>query len=267
VIAGEDPRDATCLKAPVPDYTAALAQPVKGLRVGLIKECFEQEGLDPEVKASVLAAAAQLEALGCELVEVSCPRFNAGIATYYVIAPSEASANLARYDGVKYGYRASFEDPSSASLAAMTARSRSEGFGDEVKRRILIGTYALSAGYVDAYYKKAQQVRTLIRRDFDAAFAGVDVLLTPTTPTTAFAFGAHAEDPLAMYLADLLTIPANLAGLPAINVPCGFDSQGLPIGLQLIGGVLAEERVLQVAHQYEQAAQVLRQRPEAPLVA
>ncbi|MFZ9281890.1 MAG: Asp-tRNA(Asn)/Glu-tRNA(Gln) amidotransferase subunit GatA [Prochlorococcaceae cyanobacterium] len=262
VIAGEDPRDSTCLKAPVPDYVAALGQPVKGLRVGLIKECFEQDGLDPEVKASVLAAAKQLEALGCELVEVSCPRFNAGIATYYVIAPSEASANLARYDGVKYGYRSS----EAGSLAEMTARSRSEGFGDEVKRRILIGTYALSAGYVDAYYKKAQQVRTLIRRDFDAAFTGVDVLLTPTTPTTAFAFGAHAEDPLAMYLADLLTIPANLAGLPAINVPCGFDKQGLPIGLQLIGGVLAEERVLQVAHHYEQAAQVLKQRPQAPLV-
>ncbi|MBM5803402.1 MAG: Asp-tRNA(Asn)/Glu-tRNA(Gln) amidotransferase subunit GatA [Cyanobacteria bacterium K_DeepCast_35m_m2_155] len=262
VIAGEDPRDSTCLKAPVPDYVAALSQPVKGLRVGLIQECFEQEGLDPAVKASVLAAAKQLEALGCELVEVSCPRFNAGIATYYVIAPSEASANLARYDGVKYGYRSS----EAGSLAEMTARSRSEGFGDEVKRRILIGTYALSAGYVDAYYKKAQQVRTLIRRDFDAAFAGVDVLLTPTTPTTAFAFGAHAEDPLAMYLADLLTIPANLAGLPAINVPCGFDSQGLPIGLQLIGGVLAEERVLQVAHHYEQAAQVFKQRPQAPLV-
>ena len=227
VIAGEDPRDATCLKAPVPDYVAALDQPVKGLRVGLIKECFEQEGLDPAVKASVMAAAAQLEALGCELVEVSCPRFNAGIATYYVIAPSEASANLARYDGVKYGYRAD----DSASLAEMTSRSRSEGFGDEVKRRILIGTYALSAGYVDAFYKKAQQVRTLIRRDFDAAFAGVDV-----------------------------------AGLPAINVPCGFDSQGLPIGLQLIGNVLAEERVLQVAHHYEMAARIMEQRPQAPLV-
>ncbi|MBM5800231.1 MAG: Asp-tRNA(Asn)/Glu-tRNA(Gln) amidotransferase subunit GatA [Cyanobacteria bacterium K_DeepCast_35m_m2_023] len=263
VIAGEDRRDATCLKAPVPDYRAALEQPVKGLRVGLINECFEQEGLDPAVKASVLAAAAQFESLGCELVDVSCPRFNAGIATYYVIAPSEASANLARYDGVKYGYRADAAD----SLAEMTARSRSEGFGDEVKRRILIGTYALSAGYVDAYYKKAQQVRTLIRRDFDAAFAGVDVLLTPTSPSTAFAFGAHAEDPLAMYLADLLTIPANLAGLPAINVPCGFDQQGLPIGLQLIGNVLAEERVLQVAHHYEQAARVMDSRPPAALVA
>ncbi|MEB3104626.1 MAG: Asp-tRNA(Asn)/Glu-tRNA(Gln) amidotransferase subunit GatA [Cyanobacteriota bacterium] len=262
VIAGADPRDSTCLKAPVPDYRAALQQPVAGLRVGLIKECFEAEGLDPEVKASVMAAAEQLQSLGCELVEVSCPRFNDGIATYYVIAPSEASANLARYDGVKYGYRAE----GCGSLAEMTARSRAEGFGDEVQRRILIGTYALSAGYVDAYYKKAQQVRTLIRRDFDRAFEGVDVLLTPTSPTTAFRFGAHADDPLAMYLADLLTIPANMAGLPAISVPCGFDQQGLPIGVQLITGVLQEERLLQVAHHYELAARVMEQRPTGALV-
>ena len=262
VIAGEDPRDSTCLKAPVPDYTAALQQPVAGLKVGIVRECFEAEGLDPEVKASVMAAAAQLEALGCELVDVSCPRFNDGIATYYVIAPSEASANLARYDGVKYGYRAA----DAASLAEMTSRSRAEGFGDEVKRRILIGTYALSAGYVDAYYKKAQQVRTLIRRDFDRAFGAVDVLLTPTSPTTAFGFGAHSEDPLAMYLADLLTIPANMAGLPAISLPCGFDGAGLPIGVQLITGVLQEERLLQVAWHYEQAARVMENRPAAALV-
>jgi aspartyl-tRNA(Asn)/glutamyl-tRNA(Gln) amidotransferase subunit A len=262
VIAGEDPRDSTCLKAPVPDYTAALQQPVAGLKVGIVRECFEAEGLDPEVKASVMAAAAQLEALGCELVDVSCPRFNDGIATYYVIAPSEASANLARYDGVKYGYRAA----DAAGLAEMTSRSRAEGFGDEVKRRILIGTYALSAGYVDAYYKKAQQVRTLIRRDFDRAFGSVDVLLTPTSPTTAFGFGAHSEDPLAMYLADLLTIPANMAGLPAISLPCGFDGAGLPIGVQLITGVLQEERLLQVAWHYEQAARVMQNRPPAALV-
>ena len=262
VIAGEDPRDSTCLKAPVPDYRAALTQPVKGLRVGIVRECMEAEGLDPQVKVSVQAAAEQLQALGCELVEVSCPRFNDGIATYYVIAPSEASANLARYDGVKYGYRAA----DAASLAEMTARSRAEGFGDEVKRRILIGTYALSAGYVDAYYKKAQQVRTLIRRDFDRAFDTVDVLLTPTSPTTAFGFGAHSEDPLAMYLADLLTIPANMAGLPAISLPCGFDTAGLPIGVQLITGVLQEERLLQVSWHYEQAARVMEQRPAAALV-
>jgi aspartyl-tRNA(Asn)/glutamyl-tRNA(Gln) amidotransferase subunit A len=262
VIAGADPRDSTCLKAAVPDYRAAISQPVAGLRVGIVRECFEAEGLDPQVKASVMAAADQLQALGCELVDVSCPRFNDGIATYYVIAPSEASANLARYDGVKYGHRAA----DAAGLAEMTARSRAEGFGAEVQRRILIGTYALSAGYVDAYYRKAQQVRTLIRRDFDRAFETVDVLLTPTSPTTAFGFGAHSEDPLAMYLADLLTIPANMAGLPAISVPCGFDGAGLPIGVQLITGVLQEERLLQVAWHYEQSARVMEQRPEAALV-
>jgi aspartyl-tRNA(Asn)/glutamyl-tRNA(Gln) amidotransferase subunit A len=267
VIAGEDPRDSTCLKAPVPDYVAALEAPVKGLRVGMIRECFEAEGLDPQVKASVQAAARHLERLGCELVDISCPRFNDGIATYYVIAPSEASANLARYDGVKYGYRAAAAAADADSLAMMTARSRAEGFGDEVQRRILIGTYALSAGYVDAYYRKAQQVRSLIRQDFDRAFTQVDLLLTPTSPTTAFRFGAHAEDPLAMYLADLLTIPANMAGLPAISLPCGFDDQDLPIGLQLIGGVLEEPRLLQLAHHYEQAAAVMTHRPTAALVA
>jgi aspartyl-tRNA(Asn)/glutamyl-tRNA(Gln) amidotransferase subunit A len=264
IIAGEDRRDATCLAAPVPDYGAQLNQPLAGMKVGLIRECFQEQGLDPQVKASVMAAARVLEALGCELVEVSCPRFDDGIATYYVIAPSEASANLARYDGVKYGLRS--ELGSNDNLAVMTARTRAEGFGDEVQRRILIGTYALSAGYVDAYYKQAQRVRTLIRRDFDQAFTQVDVLLSPTSPTTAFRFGAHTEDPLAMYLADLLTIPANLAGLPAISVPCGFDDQGLPIGLQLIAGVLEEGKLLQVAHQYEQAAAVMQARPIAPLV-
>jgi aspartyl-tRNA(Asn)/glutamyl-tRNA(Gln) amidotransferase subunit A len=266
VIAGEDPRDATCLKAPVDDYLTGLQQPLKGLRVGLIQECFLEQGLDEQVKASVLAAAEVLKSLGCTLVDVSCPRFDDGIATYYVIAPSEASANLARYDGVKYGLRSASGDRDD-NLAQMTARTRAEGFGDEVKRRILIGTYALSAGYVDAYYKQAQRVRTLIRQDFDQAFARVDVLLSPTSPTTAFRFGAHTEDPLAMYLADLLTIPANLAGLPALSLPCGFDDQGLPIGLQLIGGVLEEAKLLRVAHHYEQAAMVMRSRPAAPLVA
>ena len=261
-IAGEDPRDSTCLKAPVPNYREVLGRSVSGLRIGVVRECFDQEGLDPQVKASVLAAADLLQSLGAELVEVSCPRFNDGIATYYVIAPSEASANLARYDGVKYGFRA--EDASS--LASMTARSRAEGFGSEVQRRILIGTYALSAGYVDAYYRKAQQVRTLIRGDFETAFASVDVLLTPTAPSTAFAAGTHADDPLAMYLADLLTIPANLAGLPAINVPCGFDSEGLPIGVQLICNVLEEPLLLQVAHQYEQSADVMSRRPEGAFI-
>jgi aspartyl-tRNA(Asn)/glutamyl-tRNA(Gln) amidotransferase subunit A len=260
VIAGHDPRDATSLDVPVPSYLSNLQGSVRGWRVGLLKEAFAA-GLNPEVEASVRQAAAVLEKLGCELVELSCPRFQAGIATYYVIAPSEASANLARYDGVKYGRRS----VSAENLNMMIAQSRAEGFGAEVQRRILIGTYALSAGYVDAYYHKAQQVRSLIRQDFDQAFAEVDVLLTPTSPTTAFRPGEHANDPLAMYLADLLTIPANLAGLPAISVPCGFDSQGLPIGLQLMAPILEEARLLQIAHQYEQAAAVMQQRPTAPL--
>jgi aspartyl-tRNA(Asn)/glutamyl-tRNA(Gln) amidotransferase subunit A len=265
VIAGEDHRDATCLRAEVPDYLATLNQPLAGLRVGLIQEGFLEQGLDPQVKHSVIAASKLLQSLGCELVEVSCPRFDDGIATYYVIAPSEASANLARYDGVKYGLRCA-AGTGEDSLARMTARTRAEGFGDEVQRRILIGTYALSAGYVEAFYKQAQRVRTLIRRDFDRAFEQVDVLLSPTSPTTAFRFGAHTDDPLAMYLADLLTIPANLAGLPAISVPCGFDDQGLPIGLQLIAGVLEEAKLLRVAHQFEQAAAVMKGRPPAPLI-
>ncbi len=262
VIAGHDSNDATCLKAPVPDYVKGLEEPLSGVRVGLIKECFEQKGLDSQVKQSVLVASQLLESLGAELVEISCPRFNDGIATYYVIAPSEASANLARYDGVKYGFRSE----ESESLISMTSRSRAEGFGGEVKRRILIGTYALSAGYVDAYYKKAQQVRTLIRRDFNSAFKKVDLLLTPTAPTTAFTAGAHADNPLAMYLADLLTIPVNLAGLPAISLPCGFDEQGLPIGVQMISNVLEEPRLLQVAYQYEQAANVMAGKPDSEFI-
>ncbi len=261
-IAGFDQRDSTCLNVPVPNYISFLDKPLKGLRVGLIRECFEQDGLALEVKNSVLAASEKLQSLGVELIEVSCPRFNDGIATYYVIAPSEASANLARYDGVKYGYRCEEAE----SLASMTARSRAEGFGSEVQRRILIGTYALSAGYVDAYYKKAQQVRTLIRNDFDRAFKDVDVLLTPTSPTTAFEAGAHSDDPLSMYLSDLLTIPANLAGLPAISLPCGFDSSGLPIGVQLIANVLDEPRLLQVAHQYEKAASVMEDHPKSTFI-
>ena len=262
VIAGSDPRDSTCLNVAVPDYCSALSQPMSGVRIGLIRECFDQNGLDAQVKRTVLTAAEKLQSLGAELVEVSCPRFSDGIATYYVIAPSEASANLARYDGVKYGYRAEGAD----ALAAMTARSRAEGFGSEVQRRILIGTYALSAGYMDAYYKKAQQVRTLIRQDFDAAFQTVDVLLTPTSPTTAFQICAHADDPLAMYLAALLTIPANLAGLPAISLPCGFDDDGLPIGVQLIANVLEESRLLQVAFHYEQAANVMANHPQGNFI-
>ncbi len=262
VIAGKDPKDSTCLDSPLPDFSSSLDDSIKGLRIGLIKECFEQEGLDAEVKRSVLNSAENLESLGAEIIEVSCPRFNDGIETYYVIAPSEASANLARYDGVKYGARFEGED----NLASMTSATRAKGFGQEVQRRILIGTYALSAGYFDAYYKKAQKVRTLICRDFENAFKQVDLLLTPTSPTTAFKSRAHENDPLAMYLSDLLTIPANLAGLPAISLPCGFDHLGLPIGLQLIGNVLEERLLLQAAYQYEQFANVMKDHPEGDFI-
>ncbi len=262
VIAGQDPNDSTCINTPVPNYSENINKSIKGLKIGLISECFEQEGLSKVVKNTVLKAALQLENLGAEIIDIKCPRFNDGIATYYIIAPSEASANLARYDGVKYGYRS----VSAETLAEMTALSREQGFGSEVKRRILIGTYALSAGYVDAYYKKAQQVRTLIRRDFENAFRQVDILLTPTSPTTAFDAGKHSSNPIEMYLADLLTIPANLAGLPAISLPCGFDKGGLPIGLQLIANVFEESRLLQVANQYEKAADVFKDSPKNDFV-
>ncbi len=256
-ISGKDPFDSTCLDKPVPNYLTELNKSIKGLRIGIIKECFEHPGLNPEVKESVLSGVDRFQSLGAEIIEVECPRFNDGIATYYVIAPSEASANLARYDGVKYGYRSN----EGSNLIDMTSKSRAEGFGDEVQRRILIGTYALSAGYSDAYYKKAQKVRSLIRKDFDNAFKKVDVLLTPTCPTTAFLKGDFVNDPLSMYLSDLLTVPANLAGLPAISIPCGFDSEGLPIGMQLIGNVLEEDRILNAANIFEIDAQVIKNRP------
>ena len=257
VISGKDELDSTTVDIPVPNYLESLSKSIKGLKIGLIDNCFQHEGLAADVKESVLGSAAILENLGAEIVNVSCPRFNDGIATYYIIAPSEASANLARYDGVKYGFRSDNEK----SLIQMTSKSRAIGFGSEVKRRILIGTYALSAGYSDAYYKKAQQVRTLIRKDFDDAFKKVDILLAPTSPTTAFGSGENINNPIAMYLSDLLTIPANLAGLPAISLPCGFDKSGLPIGLQLIGNVFDEQKLLQVASQFENAAEVFKTRP------
>ena len=231
-----------------------LNKSIKGLKIGIIRECFEHPGLNQEVKESVLSGVERFKTLGAEIIEIECPRFNDGIATYYVIAPSEASANLARYDGVKYGYRSN----EGSNLIDMTSKSRAEGFGDEVQRRILIGTYALSAGYSDAYYKKAQKVRTLIRKDFDNAFKKVDILLTPTCPTTAFLKGDFVNDPLSMYLSDLLTVPANLAGLPAISLPCGFDNKGLPIGMQLIGNVLEEHRILNAANIFEIDAQVIK---------
>ena len=256
-ISGKDPFDSTCLDKPVPNYLTDLNKSIKDLKIGIIKECFEHPGLNQEVKESVLLGVERFKNLGAEIIEVECPRFNDGIATYYVIAPSEASANLARYDGVKYGYRSS----EGSNLLDMTSKSRAEGFGNEVQRRILIGTYALSAGYSDAYYKKAQKVRTLIRKDFDNAFQSVDILLTPTCPTTAFLKGDFVNDPLSMYLSDLLTVPVNLAGLPAISIPCGFDRKGLPIGLQLIGNVLEEDRILNAANIFEIDAQVIKNRP------
>tara|TARA_B100001109_G_scaffold30939_1_gene24368 strand:+ start:62 stop:1522 length:1461 start_codon:yes stop_codon:yes gene_type:complete len=258
IISGKDEFDSTTVDVPVPNYLEKLSKSIKGMKIGLIDNCFEHKGLSADVKKSVLDGASLLENLGAEIVNISCPRFNDGIATYYVIAPSEASANLARYDGVKYGFRIDDEQ----SLIEMTSKSRALGFGSEVKRRILIGTYALSAGYVDAYYKKAQQVRTLIRKDFDDAFQKVDILLAPTSPTTAFGSGENIDNPMAMYLSDLLTIPANLAGLPAISLPCGFDKSSLPIGLQLIGNVFDEAKLLQVASQFEKAAKVYQNRPK-----
>ncbi|MEH2383870.1 MAG: Asp-tRNA(Asn)/Glu-tRNA(Gln) amidotransferase subunit GatA [Nostoc sp.] len=250
-IAGHDPKDSTSLKVAIPNYAASLKpdfKPRGQLRIGIIKETFG-EGLDSVVEHAVTKAVDQLQSLGAEIHIVSCPRFRYGLPTYYIIAPSEASANLARYDGVKYGYRA----PDADNLLSMYTRTRATGFGTEVKRRIMIGTYALSAGYYDAYYLKAQKVRTLIKQDFEKAFGVVDILVCPTSPTTAFKAGEKTTDPLSMYLTDLMTIPVNLAGLPSLSLPCGFDDQGLPIGLQLIGNVLREDQLFQVAYAYEQS--------------
>ncbi len=256
-ISGKDSYDSTCLDKPVPNYLKDLNKSIKDIKIGIIKECFDHPGLNVEVKQSVLSGVERFRNLGAQIIDIQCPRFNDGIATYYVIAPSEASANLARYDGVKYGYRSD----TASNLLEMTSKSRANGFGDEVQRRILIGTYALSAGYSDEYYKKAQRVRTLIRKDFDNAFEKVDILLTPTCPTTAFLKGDFLNDPLSMYLSDLLTVPANLAGLPAISIPCGFDKKGLPIGLQLIGNVLEEHLILNAANIFEIDAQVIKRKP------
>jgi aspartyl-tRNA(Asn)/glutamyl-tRNA(Gln) amidotransferase subunit A len=259
-IAGYDPRDATSLNIAIPDYVKSIKpsfRPKGQLRIGLIKETFG-DGLDEVVNETVTKAMEVLQELGAEIQVVSCPRFRYGLPTYYIIAPSEASANLARYDGVKYGFRA----PDGENLIDMYGKTRARGFGSEVKRRIMIGTYTLSAGYYDAYYLKAQKVRTLIKEDFDRAFAQVDILACPTAPTTAFRVGEKTDDPLSMYLGDLMTIPVNLAGLPAISLPCGFDPQGLPIGLQLIGNVLKEPLLLQVASAYEQSTEWHKHHPQ-----
>ncbi|OKH17169.1 Asp-tRNA(Asn)/Glu-tRNA(Gln) amidotransferase subunit GatA [[Limnothrix rosea] IAM M-220] len=250
-IAGYDAKDSTSLDVEIPTYSQALSTDLKpDLKIGIIKETFG-EGLDKEVEATVNQAIEQFKKLGAEVEIISCPRFRYGLPAYYIIAPSEASANLARYDAVKYGVR----NQDAGNLMEMYTQTRATGFGAEVKRRIMLGTYTLSAGYYDAYYLKAQKVRTLIKQDFDAAFSKVDVLICPTSPTTAFKAGEKTNDPLSMYLSDLMTIPVNLAGLPAMSVPCGFDKQGLPIGMQLIGNVLQENLLFQVAHAYEQSTE------------
>lgn len=257
VIAGHDPADSTSVPLPVPDYRAALTGDIRGLRIGIPAE-YRVPGMDQAVERVIEDALVLLQELGAELVPVSLPHTEYALATYYIIAPSEASANLARYDGVKYGLSLPGE-----TLLERYLRTRGEGFGPEVKRRIMLGTYALSAGYYDAYYVKAQKVRTLIKRDFDEAFARVDVIAAPTSPTVAFRLGERTADPLQMYLSDVFTIPANMAGLPAIAVPCGF-AHALPVSLQFMGRPFDEPTLLRVAHAYEQATDWHTQRP--PLV-
>ena len=248
VIAGHDPRESTSADRPTPDYTAALDRGAGGLRIGIPQEYFV-DGMQPEVEAAVRQAIAQLEAQGAQVVPVSLPHTEYAVAAYYIIATAEASSNLARYDGVRYGYRA----PQVDDLNEMYHVTRAHGFGSEVKRRIMLGTYVLSAGYYDAYYTKAQKVRTLIRQDFLNAFEMCDLITTPVAPTTAFRVGEKTADPLTMYLTDIFTIAVNLAGLPALSVPCGFDQSGLPIGLQLIGRPFDEATLLQAGYAYEQA--------------
>ena len=249
-VAGYDPCDSTSVQLPVPDYSAALTGDVRGLKVGLPKEYFI-DGLDPDVKKAMDLAIETFRGLGAEFSEVSLPHTDYAVATYYLIATAEASSNLARYDGVRFGHRS----PDAANLMGMYMKSRAEGFGDEVKRRIMLGTYALSSGYYDAYYLKAQKVRTLIMHDFLKVFESVDVMLTPVAPTPAFKLGEKVNDPLQMYLSDIFTIPVNLAGTCAMSVPAGTSGDGLPIGLQLIGRPFAEETILRAAHAYEQATE------------
>jgi aspartyl-tRNA(Asn)/glutamyl-tRNA(Gln) amidotransferase subunit A len=256
-IAGHDHNDSTSVPDPVPDYGAALNADIKGLKVGVPHAYFDMEGLDPEVAAAVQSAVQTLQTLGAETVPVELPHTEYGVAAYYLIAPSEASSNLARYDGVRYGLR----DDGQTELLQMYRHTRSKGFGTEVQRRILIGTYALSAGYYDAYYGKASQIRTLIMNDFKAAFEKCDVIASPVSPTPATVIGAHADDPLAMYLSDIYTLSANLAGIPGISLPCGLSGDGLPIGLQLLGGHFQEATLLKAAHQFEKATEFHKARP------
>jgi aspartyl-tRNA(Asn)/glutamyl-tRNA(Gln) amidotransferase subunit A len=254
-ISGHDPHDSTSAKEATPDFTSDLNQPIAGLKIGVYPQFFA-DGIDPAVEASVREAIQVYESLGAQIVEIDLPHSAAAVATYYVIAPCEASSNLSRYDGVRYTHRAAAD-----SLDPMYMDSRAEGFGAEVKRRVILGTYALSSGYYDAYYLQASKVRRMIKHDFDQAFKQVDMILGPTTPTTAFQFGQHTQDPLAMYLADIFTVSANLAGIPAISLPCGM-SAGLPIGLHLQGKAFDEVTLLRAAHQFQQTTQWHQQRPE-----
>jgi aspartyl-tRNA(Asn)/glutamyl-tRNA(Gln) amidotransferase subunit A len=256
VMAGHDPRDSSSLPAAVPDYAAALTSGLKGVRLGLPREYFI-DGTHPDVGRAVQAAIDVCRGLGAEVVEVSLPHTPHAIATYYIIATAEASANLARFDGVRYGHRAA----GAADPLELYRRSRAQGFGAEVKRRIILGTYVLSSGYHDAYYLRAQKVRTLIRRDFEDAFQGCDAILSPVAPTAAYGIGEKGGDPLRMYLGDIFTVPVNLAGLCALSVPCGFTGAGLPVGLQVIGPALGEATALRVGHAYEQATEWKTRRP------
>jgi len=257
IMAGFDERDSTSIDKPVPDYSAGLNDDIKGLKIGIIKEHFEQ-GLDSDVAKVIEAALEEYKKLGAKIVEISLPNTHLSVPAYYVVAPAECSSNLSRFDGVRFGYRC--EDPKD--LEDLYKRSRGEAFGAEVKRRIMVGTYALSAGYYDAYYLKAQKVRRLISNDFVEAFKQVDVIMGPTSPTVAFNIGEKADDPITMYLSDIYTIAANLAGLPGMSIPSGFVN-GLPTGLQIIGNYFDEERLLNVAHQYQQVSDWHRQMPEA----
>ena len=256
IISGYDLCDSTSADLAVPDFTSALGQDIKGMKLGVPKEYFI-EGIDKEVAKSVNAAINKLESLGAIPVEISLPHTGYAVATYYILATSEASSNLARYDGVKYGLRVEGGD-----LIDMYMKTREAGFGAEVKRRIILGTYTLSSGYYDAYYKKAQQVRTLVKQDFEKAFEKVDVIVTPTTPSPAFKAGEKTDDPLQMYLADIFTISVNLAGVPGISVPCGFTLQNLPVGLQIIGKYFDEETLLKTAYAYEQATDWRKRKPK-----
>jgi aspartyl-tRNA(Asn)/glutamyl-tRNA(Gln) amidotransferase subunit A len=253
-IAGHDPHDSTSSPNPVPDYLAGLGGDLRGTRIGVARE-YSVDGMEPGVESAFTAAVQQFRELGAEIVDLSLPHTSYALATYYITAPAEASANLARFDGVRYGLSCE-----AGSLKEMYERTRGEGFGEEVKRRIMLGTYALSSGYYDAYYVKAQKVRTLIKRDFDQAFESVDAIIAPTSPTVAFPIGSRTDDPIQMYLADVFTIPANMAGIPGVAVPCGF-SEGLPVSLQVLGRSYDEQGILRIAHAYEQSAGWYKQRP------